>query len=106
MRGRRWFGNTRVIDPKELDKFREEMRVKAADPYSVILRSCLAAMLQLLHTHTRARANTQRMVHPLTLAVLFPPASQAKETTDGTACRVEQDARGWEQVAAAGGRKL
>jgi len=35
---RRWFGNTRVISQTELDKFREEMTTKAADPYSVILR--------------------------------------------------------------------
>ena len=35
---RRWFGNTRVVGQLELDKFREEMSVKAADPYSVILR--------------------------------------------------------------------
>lgn len=35
---RRWFGNTRTISQTELDKFREEMSVKAADPYSVILR--------------------------------------------------------------------
>ncbi|KAJ0401104.1 hypothetical protein ATCC90586_001625 [Pythium insidiosum] len=36
---RRWFGNTRVIGQKELDKFRNEMSLKAADPYSVVLRS-------------------------------------------------------------------
>ena len=35
---RRWFGNTRVIAQKELDSFREEMVVKNADPYSVVLR--------------------------------------------------------------------
>jgi len=35
---RRWFGNTRVIGQKELDKFREEMSVKNADPYSFVLR--------------------------------------------------------------------
>ena len=35
---RRWFGNTRTVSATELDRFREEMRVKAADPYSVILR--------------------------------------------------------------------
>mmetsp|Transcript_13073 Transcript_13073/g.16964 ORF Transcript_13073/g.16964 Transcript_13073/m.16964 type:complete len:247 (-) Transcript_13073:1203-1943(-) len=35
---RRWFGNTRTVGATELDRFREEMRVKAADPYSVILR--------------------------------------------------------------------
>ncbi|RHY88364.1 hypothetical protein DYB37_010988 [Aphanomyces astaci] len=36
---RRWFGNTRVVGQKELDKFRNEMHVKAADPYSVVLRT-------------------------------------------------------------------
>ena len=35
---RRWFGNTRVVGPRELDQFREEMAEKAADPYSVVLR--------------------------------------------------------------------
>ncbi|KAF4320190.1 hypothetical protein BBO99_00002566 [Phytophthora kernoviae] len=36
---RRWFGNTRVVGQKELDKFRNEMSIKAADPYSVVLRT-------------------------------------------------------------------
>ena len=35
---RRWFGNTRVVDPKQLDTFRQEMTEKVADPYSVVLR--------------------------------------------------------------------
>jgi nuclear GTP-binding protein len=35
---RRWFGNTRTISQTDLENFREEMTVKAADPYSVILR--------------------------------------------------------------------
>lgn len=30
---RRWFGNTRTVAAAELDKFREEMRLRAADPY-------------------------------------------------------------------------
>lgn len=34
---RRWFGNTRTVGSKELDKFREEMRTVAADPRSVVL---------------------------------------------------------------------
>ena len=34
---RRWFGNTRVIAATELDKFREEMNTKTADPYSVVV---------------------------------------------------------------------
>jgi nuclear GTP-binding protein len=35
---RRWFGNTRVVDPKQLDAFRQEMTDKVADPYSVVLK--------------------------------------------------------------------
>jgi len=35
---RRWFGNTRVVDPKQLDTFRREMTEKVADPYSVVLK--------------------------------------------------------------------
>lgn len=35
---RRWFGNTRVVDPKALDQFRQDMTEKAADPYSVVLK--------------------------------------------------------------------
>jgi nuclear GTP-binding protein len=35
---RRWFGNTRTISQNELDRFREEVKTKEADPYSIILR--------------------------------------------------------------------
>ncbi len=35
---RRWFGNTRVVNPTELDRFREKMAERAADPYSIVLR--------------------------------------------------------------------
>ncbi|KAL2642357.1 hypothetical protein R1flu_009944 [Riccia fluitans] len=35
---RRWFGNTRVIGQKELDTFREEMRTRVSDAYTVILK--------------------------------------------------------------------
>eukprot|EP00551_Chaetoceros_affinis_P004457 CAMPEP_0203675010 /NCGR_PEP_ID=MMETSP0090-20130426/18346_1 /ASSEMBLY_ACC=CAM_ASM_001088 /TAXON_ID=426623 /ORGANISM="Chaetoceros affinis, Strain CCMP159" /LENGTH=611 /DNA_ID=CAMNT_0050541047 /DNA_START=202 /DNA_END=2033 /DNA_ORIENTATION=+ len=35
---RRWFGNTRVVGQTELDKFRDEMSSKVADPYSVVLK--------------------------------------------------------------------
>mmetsp|Transcript_24086 Transcript_24086/g.50180 ORF Transcript_24086/g.50180 Transcript_24086/m.50180 type:complete len:626 (+) Transcript_24086:287-2164(+) len=35
---RRWFGNTRVVNPTELDKFREEMTQSMADPYSVVVK--------------------------------------------------------------------
>lgn len=35
---RRWFGNTRTVSQGELDRFREEMKTQAADPYSVLLK--------------------------------------------------------------------
>ncbi|KAH8059512.1 GTP binding protein [Aureococcus anophagefferens] len=35
---RRWFGNTRTIGPGELDKFREEMREVASNPFAVVLK--------------------------------------------------------------------
>jgi len=35
---RRWFGNTRVVNASQLDRFRQEMTASAADPYSVVLK--------------------------------------------------------------------
>lgn len=35
---RRWFGNTRVVNPTDLDRFREEMTSSMADPYSVVVK--------------------------------------------------------------------
>eukprot|EP00588_Corethron_pennatum_P004275 CAMPEP_0194283334 /NCGR_PEP_ID=MMETSP0169-20130528/25141_1 /TAXON_ID=218684 /ORGANISM="Corethron pennatum, Strain L29A3" /LENGTH=641 /DNA_ID=CAMNT_0039028907 /DNA_START=136 /DNA_END=2061 /DNA_ORIENTATION=- len=34
---RRWFGNTRVVSPEDLDGFRRTMAEGASDPYSVVL---------------------------------------------------------------------
>jgi hypothetical protein len=36
---RGWFGNTRVVSATQLDRFREVMASKAADPYAVVLHS-------------------------------------------------------------------
>ena len=35
---RRWFGNTRTVDPRSLDEFRTQMTESVADPYSVVLK--------------------------------------------------------------------
>jgi nuclear GTP-binding protein len=35
---RRWFGNTKVIGQKELDKFRDELKKKIHDPYTVLMK--------------------------------------------------------------------
>lgn len=54
---RKWFGNTRIIGQKELDKFREEMGNKTNDPYTVILKR-KHLPVGLLADHTKSsRAN-------------------------------------------------
>ena len=35
---RRWFGNTCVVNPSDLDRFREEMTESLADLYSVVIK--------------------------------------------------------------------
>ena len=35
---RRWFGNTRLVGQKELERFREEIGARVNDPYSVIIK--------------------------------------------------------------------
>ena len=54
---RRWFGNTRTIKQTDLDKFREEMTVKAADPYSVVLRRKKIPMTLLADTEKINKVN-------------------------------------------------
>jgi nuclear GTP-binding protein len=54
---RRWFGNTRTISQNELDKFKEEMTTKAADPYSIILRRKKIPMALLQDSSKMAKVN-------------------------------------------------
>lgn len=54
---RRWFGNTRVISQVDLDRFREEMTTRAADPFSVILRRKKIPMGLLVDSEKVQRMN-------------------------------------------------
>jgi len=54
---RRWFGNTRTISQTELDKFKDEMTTKAADPYSVVLRRRKIPMALLQDSAKVAKVN-------------------------------------------------
>lgn len=54
---RRWFGNTRTMSQVELDKFRDEMTTKAADPYSVVLRRKKIPMALLKDSEKVAKMN-------------------------------------------------
>ena len=61
---RRWFGNTRVVGPTELDKFREEMTSSMADPYSVVVKRKQLPMglLRDVAEQTRAGKNNSGLL--------------------------------------------
>ena len=54
---RKWFGNTRVVNPTELDKFREEMTNSMADPYSVVVKRKQLPMGLLKDAAEQAKGN-------------------------------------------------
>ncbi|KAI3988375.1 hypothetical protein MKX01_012164 [Papaver californicum] len=51
---RRWFDNTRVIDPKDLEEFRDEYHNKHSSKYSVILKERLLPMSLLQDNEKKA----------------------------------------------------
>lgn len=59
---RRWFGNTRVVDPKQLDTFRQEMTESVADPYSVVLKRKKLPMGLLREAADREAPPSQAML--------------------------------------------
>jgi hypothetical protein len=61
---RRWFGNTRVVEQKKLDAFREEMVAKLADPRLVLLRE-KKLPLQLLEDPQTAARRGGKCAHTL-----------------------------------------
>ncbi|RZC80664.1 hypothetical protein C5167_043251 [Papaver somniferum] len=56
---RRWFDNTRVIDPKELEEFRDELGNKLSSNYNVILKQRLLPM-SLLQDHQKKAPSVER----------------------------------------------
>lgn len=54
---RRWFGNTRVVGQKELEKFREEITNKVNDPFMVLLRQNKLPMSLLNDASANKKAN-------------------------------------------------
>nr|XP_010911003.1 nuclear/nucleolar GTPase 2-like [Elaeis guineensis] len=51
---RRWFGNTRVVNQKELEFFREELQNRLSNNYNVILKE-RKLPLSLLNDHQKVR---------------------------------------------------
>lgn len=58
---RKWFGNTRVVEQKDLSRFREAMAKAQADPYSVLLKQKRVPMglIADAESEQRALAGTQ-----------------------------------------------
>lgn len=58
---RKWFGNTRVVEQKDLTRFRDAMSKAQADPFSVLLkhRRLPVGLLSDANTEGRALAGTQ-----------------------------------------------
>jgi nuclear GTP-binding protein len=54
---RRWFGNTRVVGQKELEKFREELTNKVNDPFMVLIRQNKIPMSLLNNASSSKKAN-------------------------------------------------
>jgi nuclear GTP-binding protein len=72
---RRWFGNTRVVSQKELDKFREVVAKESADPYTVLLHSKALPMGLLVDPKTRGRAH---LLSAESFSETFGPGKQRK----------------------------
>eukprot|EP01134_Creolimax_fragrantissima_P001634 CFRG1634T1 len=54
---RRWFGNTRVVGPKQLEAFRDAMADKVNDPYQLLLRQSKLPMSLLTDSTKQSRAH-------------------------------------------------
>lgn len=75
---RRWFGNTRVVDPKQLDAFRQEMTEKVADPYSVVLKRKKLPMGLLREAADREAPPSQAMLEQEPFEQAFGSKSRRK----------------------------
>eukprot|EP00177_Eucheuma_denticulatum_P000986 GFKZ01001786.1.p1 GENE.GFKZ01001786.1~~GFKZ01001786.1.p1 ORF type:complete len:566 (+),score=95.66 GFKZ01001786.1:211-1908(+) len=53
---RKWFGNTRVVEQKDLARFRDAITKAQADPYSVLLKQKKVPMGLIADTDTEQRA--------------------------------------------------
>ena len=75
---RRWFGNTRVVDPKQLDTFRQEMTEKVADPYSVVLKRKKLPMGLLRDAADREAPPSQALLEQEPFSQAFGSKSRRK----------------------------
>ncbi|CAE7913120.1 Gnl2, partial [Symbiodinium sp. KB8] len=77
---RKWFGNTRVVGPEELDRFREEMGKRVADPYSVVLQTKKLPMALLTEPAT---APSMKLLSAQSFGETFGPNARRKRPNLG-----------------------
>ncbi|KNC82739.1 hypothetical protein SARC_04980 [Sphaeroforma arctica JP610] len=80
---RRWFGNTRVVGPKQLEAFREAMAEKVNDPYQMLLKQSKLPMSLLTETTKQARAH---LLDTETFDATFGKKAQRKRPKLATGC--------------------
>ncbi|KAL3919831.1 MAG: hypothetical protein SGILL_003556 [Bacillariaceae sp.] len=103
---RRWFGNTRVVDPKQLDSFRAEMTEKVADPYSVVLKRKKLPMGLLREAADREAPPSQALLDQEPFGHAFGSKSTRKRVKldQLMLARIDKDPKQEEQEKAKGGR--
>mmetsp|Transcript_19271 Transcript_19271/g.31674 ORF Transcript_19271/g.31674 Transcript_19271/m.31674 type:complete len:584 (-) Transcript_19271:1018-2769(-) len=79
---RRWFGNTRVVGQKELEKFREQMSEKVADPYAIVLNQRKLPMGLLTDS---TKAGKMNLLTSESFDSTFGPKKQRKRAKIATA---------------------
>lgn len=91
---RRWFGNTRVVQQKDLQVFRDEMKAKVADPYQFVLQSRKLPMALVSDTFEHAKMN---LLTAESFEDTFGPGAQRK--------RPKLEAGDIQQLASAASRR-
>ncbi|KAL3939259.1 MAG: hypothetical protein SGBAC_005984 [Bacillariaceae sp.] len=101
---RRWFGNTRVVDPKQLDTFRQEMTDKVADPYSVVLKRKKLPMGLLREAADREAPPSQAFLKQEPFSHAFGSKSRRKRVKLDQLMLGRTDDNGEPEERAKGGR--
>ena len=99
---RRWFGNTRTIGPGELDKFREEMREVAANPFAVVLKrkKVPTGLVTEAEGDRSAKAKREELLAAQPFEGTFGPQSSRKRCALPAAVAALSGAPGLEALAA------
>jgi nuclear GTP-binding protein len=92
---RKWFGNTRVIDQKQLDQYRQELVEAKKDPYTLLIRGRKLPMTLLMEESNNPK--TINILDQEPYEETFGPKSKRKrpkliaESLEGIAKKVEEN---------------